>query len=176
MNPTPIESHCLLPEELASERLARLLAYWHRIAADGSVPARGNLDPTKIGFILARVMLVQVRREPLDFYFRLIGTETEDAGQRGYQGKMLSQVEPPAYREMVRADYEAVLATGLPACHRIAMWAGEVDHPAGYERVILPFADAAGAIAFLLVGADWPDGATPEIAESLARQRRPTRA
>ena len=77
-----VSSQRLEHDQLQSDRLRRLLAYWQRIRANNPVPPRSRFDPVDIPYILPRVVLVEVQDKSGDFYFRVIGTETEDAGNR----------------------------------------------------------------------------------------------
>lgn len=154
----PIDAVRLEPDELESRRLRQLLAHWESLKSGKAPPPRSRLDPTSIGYILAQVILLEVRRDPLDFYIRLVGTATESAGHAGYQGRMLGEVEPKIYQDLVRRHYEEVVASRSPTCYRVQMVSDirQISRPPMYERIILPLAGERGEVDYLLVGSDWP--------------------
>jgi hypothetical protein len=50
------------------------LDYWDSKRAGRRMPARRDIEPTEILELLPYVVLIDVRRDPLDFRYRLVGT------------------------------------------------------------------------------------------------------
>ncbi len=100
---------------MASAIIIDALRYWERIRGNRAMPARSDLDPLDIPKLLAHVMLVDVLREPLDFRFRLIGTEVQYIISRNYQGVRFSELPHMTRGNQVWSDYEGVVVTRAPA-------------------------------------------------------------
>ncbi len=78
------------------------------------MPRRDNLDPVDIPNLLPFVMLVDVFSPPLDFRFRLIGTEIDAIIADNYQGQCFSAIPHMAIGNGIWAQYEAVVSTCRP--------------------------------------------------------------
>ncbi len=70
----------------------QLLQYWKSRRGDREMPGRADLDPLDMGPFLSQVFLVDVSHEPLDFSYRLIGTEIVDRSVHDYTGKRLADL------------------------------------------------------------------------------------
>ncbi len=150
--------------DLKSERLRRLHAMWESRRGAKRWPSRTDLRPEDIGFILGSVTLVDVLRDPLRFRMRLVGSQIEDVGRRGDQGKMLDDIKPEYYAAFLRPQYSAAATAGEPLFHRITFLADTRPnlHPLTYERALLPLSADGAAVNMLMVASDWPrdiDGA-----------------
>lgn len=142
-------------ERLESEKLRRLLQYWLDLRGASRMPDRAAFSsPEQLGFILGQITLVDVQREPLNFYFRLVGTKIEEAGRRGDQGKTLDAVEPASYRETLELIYRETTEAAEPGLKRIRLLR-EADE-VWYEQVVLPFTRDGDRVDMLLSGTDWP--------------------
>lgn len=53
---------------------AAVLAHWDAMRGDRPVPLRAALDPRALKAYLPGIVMVGVQRDPVDFYYRLIGT------------------------------------------------------------------------------------------------------
>ena len=56
---------------LTNPALRRLHAEWSARCRDSAVPARADFDPAEMKYILGNLSLVEVRRHPLRFYYRV---------------------------------------------------------------------------------------------------------
>jgi hypothetical protein len=65
------------PEAL-SYPLAEALDYWRSCCDGNALPCRSALDPSRIPSILSAIMLIDVRHDPLDFGYRLVGTRVAE--------------------------------------------------------------------------------------------------
>ncbi len=94
--------------------IEKAMAYWECIRAEVPMPRRGNLDPVDIPKLLPFVMLVDVFARPLDFRFRLIGTEIDAIIADNYRGRRFSTIPHMANGNGIWAQYEAVVRTRRP--------------------------------------------------------------
>ena len=65
------------------------LRYWELRRGEHTMPARADIDPLHIPALLPQVFLIDVRREPLDFDYRLLGTQIVRHSEADYTGKSL---------------------------------------------------------------------------------------
>ncbi len=80
------------PLALNAPRLRQAYAYWVSKAGNRLMPARRDLDPTEIPSLLPFIMLLDVISEPLDFRYRLVGTEVVNISHFNYTGKLFSEL------------------------------------------------------------------------------------
>ncbi len=66
--------------------------YWKRIRGEFRMPARADLDPLDIPGLLSHVVLIDVGHDPLEFGYRLIGTEIVKRSRGDYTGKKLADL------------------------------------------------------------------------------------
>jgi hypothetical protein len=140
-----------LPVELTSadERLLRLYRYWNERRGSRRFPARDDLDPLDFPYALGRVSIVEVRRDPLGFRYRLVSTSVTE--HLGYEmtGKDVEDVPEPSMRAFVRDFYRRALAqeapvheTGTVLIERYSWW---------HETLALPLASDRETIDMLLI-------------------------
>ena len=79
-------------EECLSEKVRRLLDYWHRIRAERAMPRRQDVDPTMIWPLLKNIMMTEWHVDPDRLYYRIGGTELVSALGFELRGKWLSDV------------------------------------------------------------------------------------
>ncbi|MCG8596810.1 MAG: PAS domain-containing protein [Kiloniellales bacterium] len=68
------------------------LRYWQERRRDRNMPSRADIDPLDIPDLLPQVFLVNVSREPLEFRYRLLGTQIVRHSAADYTGKSLQDL------------------------------------------------------------------------------------
>jgi hypothetical protein len=137
------------PGEIGDPRLRTLLEHWKALAG-GTAPPLAAIDPLALRFILGWLMMMEPLDGGVDFRYRLYGTEIALTTGRDLTGASLSD-SFPTFAAWTSAVYRDVMARRRPVLTR--------HSPGGYvrtdqwERLILPYAGADGAIGRLLVGA-----------------------
>lgn len=93
---SPIENKYALSDDLPkmSEEQQAFLARWIDRSADldGRIPSRADFPPNKFAKMMSRVIVFDVLSDPLDFYFRLMGTGVRDYTHKDFTGKNLSDL------------------------------------------------------------------------------------
>ncbi|HXY98999.1 MAG TPA: PAS domain-containing protein [Stellaceae bacterium] len=140
-------------EDIESDLLRRLYAYWQGKRAGRLLPARAALDPADFAYALANVALVDVLRDPPRFYFRVVGTEIARRDGTDLTGKYVDDHPLPEYRALLRQVYSDVVAAGRPTVFRRDRLMD--DKPRQYEVLYLPLAADGASIDMLLVGIDF---------------------
>jgi hypothetical protein len=102
------------PAQLSAPRFKEAFAYWQSKLAGRLMPSRRDIDPVEIPRLLPYVMLVDVLRDPLDFRYRLIGTEVRDILHGDYTGKRYSEVPGKGAGSVVWSHYETVVVRKQP--------------------------------------------------------------
>jgi hypothetical protein len=147
--------------EISRDNLRRLVDHWEALRSPNGLPARQDVRPEDLRFILPQIMLVDVHYQPcgapvaaeFTFRFRLVGTRIEETGHPGLQGHWAHELNPLPYRRLVLQAYCEAVREATPNFYRLAL-----DHAGqqlSYERVTLPLAGDGRTIDTLLVGTDW---------------------
>jgi hypothetical protein len=81
---------------------------WNSLRADGSLPTRGDIDPTKLpGSVLPHILLIDIEEgDASRFRWRLIGTHITNVLGRDSTGRYLDEV-------LQSEDYDSFIATAL---------------------------------------------------------------
>src|SRR3546814_9578364 len=88
--------------------------YWKQKRGDRPMPAESDLDPAEIRKILPHVILLDVRQEPLDFHYRLIGTKMDEHMLGRYTGLWMSQIPHQRSPSRVWTNCRRVALEGRP--------------------------------------------------------------
>ena len=93
-----------------SQAVRVIYEHWDRLRAQRRMPKRSDLDPADIVPHLPGIQLVDVRREPLDFVYRLVGTR--EVAERGSDptGKRVAEHGFGANLHEVLENYRHVVA------------------------------------------------------------------
>lgn len=150
----------IAPDELRSDMLRRLVAYWDELRAGRPMPGRHQLRPEEMGHGLGQMMLVDIHwpsavTETADptFRFRLVGSRIESTGHKGLTGRWVHELQPEFYRNAVLRAYREAAISGEPSIRRILYEAN--GSALRYERAALPLSGPAVGADALLVGTDW---------------------
>ena len=134
--------------QIREPRLRRLYAYWLERKGARRYPARRDLDPVDLRYLLGHLMLLDVLRDPLRFRFRLHGTEITSRVRYDLTGKFLDELPDPPYRDYAIARCEGLIASGEPqVIRRDRTLDGQ---PWDYEALWLPFSEDGSEITMLL--------------------------
>lgn len=90
------------------------LAYWNRLRGTRAMPTRADIDPADIKRLLPFVVLIDVLHDPLDFRFRLLGTEVDRIVAVNPRGKLFSEVAHTREGSTIWARHAEVVATRAP--------------------------------------------------------------
>jgi hypothetical protein len=91
--------------------VAEVFHYWDRKRAGRALPLRSDIDPNEIRRHLPGIMLVEVKRDPLDFVYRLVGTREVAARGNDPTGKRVAENWYGSDAQDVVANYERVVAS-----------------------------------------------------------------
>jgi len=133
-----------------SPLLQRLYAYWTERRGDAVMPARADIDPVDMTYVLGRLLLVDVLCRPTRFRFRLHGSGLALRAGRDLTGKVLEELPSNEFRTLAQRSFRAVVEHARPLHterHRV------LDRrPRHYETLVLPLGDDRRTVDMLLVG------------------------
>jgi hypothetical protein len=89
--------------------MAEVFHYWDSKRGSRIMPRRADIDPNELRRHLPGIMLVEVKRDPLDFVYRLVGTREVAARGNDPTGKRVADFWFGANAKDVVANYERVV-------------------------------------------------------------------
>ena len=131
--------------------LRRLHADWEVRRAGRRFPARRDLDPLDLRYILGDLNLIEVLRDPLRFRFRLFGSNIALLLGRDLTGQTLDALPDPDYRELVRSHCAEVAERRAPTLRRYCR-KPVGDRVLNLEMLVLPLGEDETRVDMLLVG------------------------
>ncbi|HNB26060.1 MAG TPA: PAS domain-containing protein [Alphaproteobacteria bacterium] len=135
---------------IKSDVLRRLLAHWDRIRGLRAMPARVDFDPLDVRYALGFLSIIEVRRAPLRFYFRLDGTKQVELFGIDCTRRYLDEAMPRDHAAMAGDSYRDVVECRAPRYHarKIRFHERIID----YEVLILPFSEDGARVDQLMTG------------------------
>lgn len=121
---------------LNSPRLREAYIYWDAKRQNKLMPSRADIDPVEIPRLLPYVILIDVVREPLDFRYRLMGTQACILMHRDFTGQMFSKIPGNGKESALWQACEAVVSSKAPMYWQIPYLGPERFRH--YEDVSLP--------------------------------------
>lgn len=149
---SPVPQLQWMPDDgiLDHPQLRFLNDYWHGRMRNGALPLSSGIDVLDLGPAIGNLMLLEPVDGATDFVYRVYGTGIVEHTRVEMTGKRVWEIPAPLVATYFIAAYCAVVARrmALLICRRT-----EHGLPvARWDRLILPFADAAGTVDRLLVG------------------------
>jgi hypothetical protein len=140
--------------ELNSAIVRAAVDYWRDRRRDGNLPHRDLLDPVEMPRLLPHIMLKEVRRDPWDFRYRVVGTVVREHSRSDRTGQWMTEIDGQGEDSTV---------------FRVARWASEEGKAAIYrppyvgphkefkycEAAVLPWINSAGLVDRLMVAVDY---------------------
>jgi hypothetical protein len=132
-------------------KLRRLYDYWDGKRAGREMPARADLDPLDMTFVIGNMILVDVLPEnPVRFRIRLHGTNLSQRIGFELTGKMLDELPQVEFRKFAQESFtQTVEQRGPRHGRRDRVLDGRV---ARYEAVLLPLSSDGETVDRILVG------------------------
>ena len=99
--------------------LLRLFEYWLERCKESTLPARRDIDPLDLPYIIGNLILVDVEREPyLRFRYRLTGSLLSNQMRLNITGKLVEDHPDPTFRALANAVYTQVATSARPLAYR----------------------------------------------------------
>ncbi len=142
---------------IQSDIVKRGYAYW-RGRCEGRLPSRAMINPIDIPALLPHVVIHGVRREPLDFLYRLVGTQVREQMAEDRTGQWMSAIPEQKPPSRIWDNLATIVATGRPLLNQTP-YAGPHREFLKMETVQLPLAADGAAVDMILVFVDFLRGA-----------------
>jgi len=140
--------------ELNSESVRGVVEYWDRKRAAQPAPRTDTFDPLEIPRLLPHVMLKDVRRDPWDFRYRVVGTTVREHSRDNWTGKWMSEVPGQGPESRVFRVMQWVAENLRPAIFR-PPYVGPHKEFKYCEAAVMPWTDANGYPDRILVAVDF---------------------
>jgi hypothetical protein len=136
--------------KIASPTLQRVHQDWHDRRGGKTLPARSSFDVLDFKYILGKLNLVDVLRDPLRFRYRVHGTSCVTLLGYDMTRKFVDDYPDPTYRARVRRNFTGVVDDREPRCDlgKREIGDGRTIH---FEALILPLAADGETVDMLMV-------------------------
>jgi hypothetical protein len=124
--------------------------YWKEKRGARAMPARGDVDPAEIVKILPHVFLLDVRHEPLDFRYRLVGTKMDEHMLGRYTGLWMSQIPHQRAPSRIWSNCRRVALEGRPLCGDTP-YIGKGKEFLTTEDLLMPLGDDGRTVDMLFI-------------------------
>ena len=148
-NQDRIVSDMPIPDH-AHAGVKELYRYWQSVAPEGKLPGRQHIDPADIVSLLPNIWLLDVHREPLRFWRRLIGTKIEEFSGRNLTGGWVHDEMEETKLSDVQKFMVDVVETKLPDWRRKRPSISDHKDYAELERLFLPLASDGETVDMIL--------------------------
>ncbi len=143
-------------DQPTSQRLIRLLDYWHAKRGSRRFPSRADLDPLDFRYMLGDVALVDVIGDPPQFRFRLYGSHLVERLGTDLTGKTPGDHPDPVLVEFMDRTYRQVVAERRPTMSRRRA-IGRTNRAFHYEILRLPLSADGEHVNMLLIALEFTD-------------------
>ena len=141
--------------QVAHPDLRALHDYWQAKHRGGRLPARSDIDPLDLRYIIGNLILLDVLRDPLRFRYRLVGSNLTRFVRFEMTGRMLDEHPEPTFRRLAMEIYSEVAMTTLAlSTRRDAVIDNRLRR---YETIVLPLAADGHTVDMILVGIRFED-------------------
>jgi hypothetical protein len=147
MSEAPRSPYSQMVPEDCHPKVRAIFDYWRSVHPDGGgLPGRQHIDPIDIPQLLPNIWLIDVKRDPYRFRFRLVGTQVVDYAGEDNTGKWFDE-RLPDFNPSVFID---VVETGRPSWSRGHSKMRPEKNYYELERVRLPLASDGKTVDMIL--------------------------
>jgi hypothetical protein len=142
------------PDALRSRELRAAFDYWQDKRGSRPMPSRTDIDPSEMVPWLSQTLLVDVvyadgEDRPLDFRFRLVGTDVVERYGHEFTGRHLSSLDLDGKAAEIMNEYGLAVSRAKPQyfVDEFVQFSGRPMH---YERLLMPLSDDGTNVNMLL--------------------------
>ncbi|MEH6629485.1 MAG: PAS domain-containing protein [Halopseudomonas aestusnigri] len=118
------------------EDITRLLKIWNDRKPAAGFPLKSEMNPVDYKFFLGRICILEIQQNPLDFIFRLYGSEISAASPEDLCGKSLLEGTPKEVYRRHFGEFESTFEAAIPQVWHVRY---QAEESYDYYRLILPF-------------------------------------
>lgn len=127
----------LVDLEKAPDEICRLLEIWNQHKPALGHPLKNEMNPSDYKDFLGRICVIEIQQDPLDFIYRLDGTEISAASNEDLYGKSILNGTPKEIYQHHYEEFQTTFKASAPNLWEIFYDTGEKFN---YYRLILPYA------------------------------------
>jgi hypothetical protein len=150
-----------------SPAIREIFEYWNTKRGERKMPQRADIDPAEFKRHLPRIMLVDVSWDPLDFVYRLTGTDEVRWRHADPTGKRVEENYFGPTPELVMKNYRYVAQNGS-FLYDPNPFVTPDNRYIRDETIMMPLCDDHGRVSQILVYAHYTSSG-PEESHILAR-------
>lgn len=155
-------------DQIDNPEFGLVLQLWLKKRGDRIAPARGDFDPAELKPVLPRLLLIEVvPGEPVDFRYRLAGTQSYDIHGIELTGRRISELEPPGFVTRLRQDLLELMQRPEPQYVRVDFTNRE-GNTRSLRVMRLPLSSDGRVIDMFLIVQDF--GADPARLQQIMRE------
>lgn len=129
--------------------LESALAHWQALRGAHAMPRRSDLDPVEIPRrVIPYCELIEVLRDPLDFRYRLVGTEIDRISRHAYTGRRVREIPGQAPPSRMFDFLSLAVERAAPLCARLP-YVGADRYVSSVENLLLPLGDDGATVDML---------------------------
>ena len=128
--------------------------YWQGKREAGALPASRTLDPLDVPRLLPHLLLKDVRRDPWDFRYRVVGTLVREHSRHDWTGKWMTEIDGQGPGSVLFRVTQWVAEQGKPAIYR-PPYVGPHKEFKYCEAALMPWVNASGQTDRVLAAADF---------------------
>ena len=148
------------PSMLNSRRLREAYSYWNTKRRNKLMPSRSDIDPIEFPPLLPYVILIDVVREPLDFRYRLVGTQACEIMRGDFTGQFFSKIPGKGRDSALWHGCDAVVSSKAAISWEIP-YDGPERFLRSYENVLLPLSNDGFNVTMIFKVISFERGQTP---------------
>jgi len=147
--------------EPSSVLLCDAYRYWLDRCRDRAMPSRSDIDPVEMVGFLPNVALLDVKWDPMDFRYRVIGTAIDYHSSATHTGEWVSEIPGRAPPSSVWDNFLRVAETGLPSDSAVP-YVGPHKDFVKTAQITLPLSYEGQVVDMLLLVVDYIRYKLPE--------------
>lgn len=136
-------------EHITDKTLRRLAGYWLARRGERAMPARADIDPLDIPWVLARIWLCDYQPAEQRFHFRLAGEKINGYWACSLRGRYLDEVVPLARYDQASGAFLSAVRGPRIVHDSCEIRLADKLFATG-ERIILPLSDDGETVSGLL--------------------------
>ena len=135
---TDYNYHAALADlDRAPQEIQTLLELWNRYRAGDRLPLKSKMDPVDFKTHLGRICVIEVLREPLDFIYRLDGTEISATSNEDLHSLSILDGTPAEVYQNHFQEFKITLEAAEPHLWHVRY--SQIPQTFEYLRLMLPF-------------------------------------
>ncbi|TNE36098.1 MAG: PAS domain-containing protein [Alphaproteobacteria bacterium] len=132
----------------------QLVGYWHEIQGSHLIPAKRDIDMTRLAPLLPHIVLFSVERDPIDFVYKIIGAEVLRNISANFTGGRMSEIAGKGRSSRAFTTLSEIAETRYPRELQVPYVGPNGGHKF-LRAIALPFGDDHATVDRLMLTMDF---------------------